>query len=82
MEIELGKMALRSNQELLSFDEKEAFRLLGDFQRKVAEEWKLKRGNNLEMELASAIHVLQGFVIQHMLQRQAPQEFGEWYNDK
>lgn len=30
-------------------------------------------------ELASAVHVLQAFVIQHMLQRVAPGHWGEWY---
>lgn len=30
-------------------------------------------------ELASAVHVLQGFVIQRALGRIAPDEFGSWY---
>jgi hypothetical protein len=30
-------------------------------------------------ELSSAVHVLQSFVILHMLQRVAPGHWGEWY---
>lgn len=30
-------------------------------------------------ELATAIHMIQGFIMQHMLQRLAPDEFGHWY---
>jgi hypothetical protein len=32
-------------------------------------------------ELAAAVHVLQGFVIQHMLQRLAPGHWGAWYRE-
>lgn len=30
-------------------------------------------------ELAGAIHVLQGYVIQHMLQRLEPRVWGKWF---
>lgn len=33
-------------------------------------------------EVYAAIHVLQGFVIQHMLQRLEPETFGTWYDDR
>jgi hypothetical protein len=32
-----------------------------------------------QTELAMAVHVLQGFVIQHMLQRIAPGHWGAWF---
>lgn len=31
-------------------------------------------------ELASAIHVLQGFVVQHMLQRREAEHWGNWFD--
>lgn len=36
---------------------------------------------NLPVELAAAVHVIQGFIIQRMLQRVAPGEWGRWYTD-
>ena len=30
-------------------------------------------------ELAAAVHVLQGFVVQHMLQRVEPDKWGNWF---
>jgi hypothetical protein len=38
--------------------------------------------SNLSLELCAAVHVLQGFVVQHMLQRLAPAEWGSWYDDE
>lgn len=38
--------------------------------------WDLKSNG---VELASAVHVLQGFIIQHMLQRISPETWGHWY---
>jgi hypothetical protein len=64
-----------------SREEDEALTMLGDFHKLVFETWRLKKGNNLEVEFSSALHVLQGFVIQHMLQREEPEEWGEWYED-
>lgn len=34
-----------------------------------------------ESELAQATHVLQSFVIQHMLERLAPDAWSVWFND-
>jgi hypothetical protein len=31
-----------------------------------------------QVELTAAVHVLQGFVIQHMLHRLSPEEFSDW----
>ena len=35
-----------------------------------------------EAELAIAVHGLQQFVIQHMLQRIAPGKWGEWFTEE
>ena len=40
--------------------------------------WGLK---SYTAEMAQAIHVLQGFVDEHMLNRIAPDEWGSWYED-
>jgi hypothetical protein len=47
--------------------------------RIMAEDFKL--ATNLS-EMTSAIHVLQGFVIQHMLHRCMPGEWGTWFGDQ
>jgi len=38
--------------------------------------WELKANHE---ELTAAIHVIQGFIVQHMLQRIAPEAWGHWY---
>lgn len=44
----------------------------------------LRRGDDGELvnggELVAAVHVLQSFVIQHMLQRVAPGHWGNWFD--
>lgn len=35
--------------------------------------------DNLGTELCLHVHGLQGFVVQHMLQRLEPHEWGKWY---
>lgn len=44
----------------------------------ITEDWKL-RGN--EQELVIYVHGLQGFIVQHMLQRIGG-AWGEWYADE
>lgn len=34
-----------------------------------------------QAELTQAVHVVQGFIVQHMLQRLNPDEFGRWYEE-
>ncbi len=43
------------------------------------ETWKLKANAG---EVAQALHVLQGFAVQHMLQRLAPGSWGNWYEER
>lgn len=42
------------------------------------QEWGLRANST---ELAMAVHGLQAFVIQHMLQRLNPDAWGRWYDD-
>lgn len=65
-----------------SQEEEDAFRQLGEVHNLIFNRWKLKRGNNLEMEFCAALHVLQGFIVQHMLQREDPGEWGEWFEEE
>lgn len=59
----------------LDAEEQEAMDHLLDFMA-CLRAWGLRSN---EGELASAIHVLQGFVIQHMLKRVAGDAWGTWY---
>lgn len=40
--------------------------------------WGLKANH---AELVQATHVIQGFIVQHMLQRLNPDAFGRWYEE-
>jgi hypothetical protein len=40
--------------------------------------WGLRANVN---EMMAAIHVLQGFVVQHMLQRIEPEQWSRWFTD-
>ena len=42
----------------------------------IIQSWKLKSN---QTELAAAIHVIQSFIIQHMLGRLAPEAWSNWY---
>lgn len=64
---------------VLNEDEQEAWDLLGAFMRKL-QTWGLRTN---EDELAAAVHVLQGFVVQHMLRRCVPQgAWSAWYKSQ
>jgi len=56
-------------------EEREMMDLLLSFTRRL-DDWGLKANQS---EMTAAIHVLQGFVVQHMLQRIAPQAWSGWY---
>lgn len=57
-------------------EERTAFKTLGQVHKQILD-WGLRVN---QAELSQAIHVLQGFIIQHMLERIAPDEFGSnWY---
>lgn len=47
----------------------------------ILRDWKLHENSNLSYELCLHVHGLQGFVLQHMLQRVSPGTGGEWYDD-
>jgi len=61
---------------VLDAEEREAMDHLLAFMGIVVNRWKLRANHG---ELAPAIHVLQGFVTQHMLARQSPEHWGDWW---
>lgn len=85
-DVALGVDVIRQavRDELARFDpvlddvEAEAMDHLYAFMRIVQTQWHLK--TNFE-ELGAAVHVLQGYVIGHMLKRLAPESWGNWYDD-
>jgi len=44
---------------------------------KTIKEWGLRAN---EAELVAAVHVIQNFIVQHMLQRLNPEDWGSWYD--
>jgi hypothetical protein len=64
---------------MLSADEAEAMEMLLAVVDHIREDWGLMMN---EAELTQAVHVIQGFIIQHMLQRLAPGQWGRWYAEK
>jgi hypothetical protein len=72
---------LRGNMPLLNESEDRAMSHLLSFMDIVMGEWKLQKGSNVRYEFTLAMHALQAFVIQHMLQRTAPSAWGTWYDD-
>ena len=65
-----------SHRVVLDADEQEAMDHLLAFMEIVSRRWQLAANSG---ELTAAIHVLQGFVIQHMLTRLEPGEWGDWW---
>lgn len=67
---------------ILDADEKEAMDKLLGVMNTITRDWGLlpeERASNLRVELAGAVHVIQGFIVQHMLQRLAPEQWGVWF---
>lgn len=60
-------------------EEAEAMEHLLAYMELVTKRWGLRTN---EGELTAAIHVLQGFVIQHMLRRLAPSSWSLWYTSQ
>lgn len=60
----------------LNVEEQVAMDHLLAFMVTVQSEWGLKHNQS---ELVIGIHMLQGFILQHMLQRVNPDEWGEWF---
>lgn len=61
---------------VLDAEEQEAMDHLLAFMEIVSRRWRLACNSG---EMTAAIHVLQGFVIQHMLTRIQPDEWGDWW---
>lgn len=66
---------------LRSEEEERTLGLLDQFHYIVFSKWRLQRDTNLQFEFLAAFHVLQGFVISHMLQRLEPDNWGQWYEE-
>jgi hypothetical protein len=61
----------------LDDDEKQAMNdLLGAY-NKILRNWRLKHN---QTELTAAVHVIQGFIVQHMLHRLSPDAWADWYD--
>ena len=60
----------------LAADERQAMDHLMAYMKIVEADWKLKFNHD---ELRPAIHVLQGFIVQHMLHRLNPAGWSNWY---
>lgn len=43
---------------------------------RILKEWRLEQN---DAELAAAVHVIQGFIVQHMLNRLNPSHWSSWY---
>jgi predicted nuclease with TOPRIM domain len=63
----------------LSDDEQEAMDGLMTAFNIIGNRWKLRSNQH---ELTSAVHVIQGFIQQHMLHRVAPKKWGDWWAPK
>ncbi len=63
----------------LNPEEQEAMDHLLAFMNTVVRDWELRANAD---ELARGIHQLQGFIVMHMLQREAPDHWGHWYGPR
>ena len=61
-------------------EEKKVMRLITEAMSIIVNDWQMKKDTNLGTELTIAVHAMQGFVVQHMLQRTEPDKWGEWYD--
>lgn len=61
---------------VMNEDEQEAMDHLAAFMKILLERWSLRSNQS---EMATAIHTLQGFIVQHMLHRLMPGEWNAWY---
>jgi hypothetical protein len=64
---------------LLNAEEQEAFECLARYMAIVWHGWDMKSNAS---EAASAIHVLQGHVVQHAICRKYPGEFSNWWRGR
>lgn len=64
------------NAPALDADEHEVIELINGAMGRI-NGWGLQHNH---AELVQAVHVMQGFVVQHMLQRLNPSYWGQWYD--
>lgn len=57
-------------------EEREASDALLNCMQIINRRWELQHNKE---ELAAAVHVIQGFIVQHMLNRLEPENWGSWY---
>lgn len=74
-----GVFVSADNPASLDREEEKAMNLLMVFMEIVRKDWKMTANGS---EFTSAIHVLQGFVVQHMLHRLNPEEWADWLVDE
>jgi hypothetical protein len=60
---------------ILDAEEQETMDALLGVMRTITQTWGMSQNST---ELASAVHVLQGFIVQHMLHRLAPEHWSAW----
>ena len=65
----------------MPFNDEEAVasELLVQFQQIVTGDWSLRVNDS---EFHGALHILQSFIVQHMLQRQEPEHWAIWYDEE
>ena len=65
----------------MPFNDEEAVasELLLQFQQIVTGDWSLRVHDS---EFHGALHILQSFIVQHMLQRQEPEHWAIWYDEE
>lgn len=62
----------------LDDEEQAAMDQLVGVMRTIVETWGMRSNG---VELASAAHVIQGFIVQHMLHRLVPDQWSDWARD-
>lgn len=71
----------RGGKPVLSDDERAVMDHIGAAMQGILDLGLTDTSTNLRVELAAAVHVLQTFVVQHMLQRVAPGDWGQWFKE-
>jgi hypothetical protein len=60
---------------ILDAEEQATMDSLDSVMRTITQTWGMSENS---AELASAVHVIQGFIVQHMLHRLAPEHWNSW----
>jgi hypothetical protein len=64
-----------THRAVLNEEEQETMEALTDVMTTITRRWRMTQNAS---ELASAVHVIQGFVVQHMLHRLEPESWSSW----